>query len=168
MRLGLGGEGCQRRGQVCLAVEEPLPRSKPQLPGWPPPRQAKAWPGQCLTPDLYPLPCRRSASAAAGREEQPVPDQGPLWAAHAAATEQCLPAALAPATVRAQPRAAADRVSAGQGLPPSTSMAGRHFLHRERPGQRDSARGGVSLVLASRPSGTVETGHPTATCTQAS
>lgn len=54
----------------------------------------------------------RPAPAAAGREEQPLPDQGTLRAADAAAPEQCLPAAVPPPAVRPQPRAHAERVSA--------------------------------------------------------
>lgn len=54
----------------------------------------------------------RSPPAAAGREEQPLPDQGSLWPSDAAAPEQRLPAPLPPPPVRAQPRAHADSVSA--------------------------------------------------------
>ncbi|XP_037371992.1 uncharacterized protein LOC119249051 [Talpa occidentalis] len=52
--------------------------------------------------DLKTLPCCRSAPAAARRQEQPVPDQGPVWPAHIAAPELCLPAAVPPAPVHAQ------------------------------------------------------------------
>ncbi|XP_064885062.1 protein VAC14 homolog isoform X4 [Columba livia] len=50
----------------------------------------------------------RSPPAAAGCEEQPLPDQGSLWPPDAAAPEQCLPAPLAPPAVCPQPRAHAD------------------------------------------------------------
>lgn len=77
------------------------------------------------------LSSSRSPPAAAGREEQPLPDQGSLWPADAAAPEQRLPAPLPPPAVRAQPRAHADRVSAaGMELGQSPRHRGRT---RRRP-----------------------------------
>ena len=115
--------------------EEPWP------PGWPFPGQAEAPPR--AVPDPCPLPSRRSAPAAAGCEEQPVPDQGPVRPAHAAAPEQRLPAALPPAPVRAQPRAAADRVSA--------QLMGAGLCQRAGPGPAGLAGPGELGVLKGLP-----------------
>ncbi|XP_064345053.1 protein VAC14 homolog isoform X2 [Camelus dromedarius] len=79
----------------------------------------------------------RSAPAAAGREEQPVPDQGLVRPAHAAAPEQRLPAALSPAPVRAQPRAAADRRRSEGSPQVAESRLPKHRLRRAAASLRE-------------------------------
>nr|XP_045377356.1 protein VAC14 homolog isoform X1 [Camelus bactrianus] len=79
----------------------------------------------------------RSAPAAAGREEQPVPDQGLVRPAHAAAPEQRLPAALSPAPVRAQPRAAADRRRSEGSPQVAESRLPKHRLRRAAAALRE-------------------------------
>lgn len=79
--------------------------------GWEEPALAA---GDAFSLPSHPLlSSSRSPPAVAGCEEQPLPDQGSLWPADAAAPEQRLPAPLPPPAVRAQPRAHADHVSAG-------------------------------------------------------
>nr|XP_031536663.1 protein VAC14 homolog isoform X2 [Vicugna pacos] len=79
----------------------------------------------------------RSAPAAAGREEQPVPDQGLVRPAHAAAPEQRLPAAVSPAPVRAQPRAAADRRRSEGSPQVAESRLPKHRLRRAAAALRE-------------------------------